>query len=357
VSGLREPEFVVLGAGPVGMVAALELSKHYRTTLIARQLPTSDEAPRVEAVPAPLLALLVDLGIHPRQIGVERLHERRLIAWERESLEERLGLVSAHVERPALDLALLGAVVASGRVKITLSNDPNSFRAVIEEARCRNVRLIDATGRRGLSAQKRIQPAKPWAARTFLTLRQSCPVHAELRIAALAGGFAYRLGGSQHLLLGIVGGQKTIVKDPLRLEQHISECGADWILDGLPSLNEMSPGRALPASVQWTCEGVGSRVGDAALARDTLSSQGLAAGISEALYAAAIRNDDDENLFSRRQVEQRLAHLRSLQRLFVSCRFRKHEAWREYADFVEEHVNHQQRVSGVVLKAGQITAC
>jgi flavin-dependent dehydrogenase len=301
--------------------------------------------------------VLVELGIQPRRIGVDDLHESRTVAWEREAFEESRGPVSAHVERPALDLALLDAVVTSGRVSITLSDHPDCFRAAIEAARRKQVRLIDATGRRSASARKKIQPAKPWAARTFLALRSSCGAHTDLRIAALAGGFTYRLGGDKYLVLGIIGRKETIMGDPLRLEQQLYESGAGWILEGLPSMGEMIPGKTAPASVQWTNEDVGVRIGDAALARDTLSSQGLAAGISEAFYAAAIKRDGDESLFSLRQVEQRLAHLRSLAELIGRCRFHDNETWQEYAEFVSEHAHYQQPESNVALRAGRITAC
>jgi hypothetical protein len=280
-----------------------------------------------------------------------------MIAWEREVFEESRGPVSAHVERPALDLALLNAVVTSGRVSIRLSDHPDCFRAAIEAARRKQVRLIDATGRRSASARKRIQPAKPWAARTFLALRPFSSAQTDLRIAALAGGFAYRLGGAKYLVLGIIGRKKTIMGDPLTLEQQLYKSGAGWILEGLPSIRAMIPGKTALASVQWTNEDVGVRIGDAALARDTLSSQGLAAGISEAFYAAAIRNDGDESLFSRRQVEQRLVHLRSLAQLIARCRFRENETWQEYAQFIEEHAYYRQPESNVALKAGRITAC
>src|SRR5262244_1365133 len=102
----RDCQVVVLGSGPAGMMAALELSKHYRTVLLTRRLPSVEEAPRVEAVPAALIALLIKLGIHPGQIGVECLHESRLMAWEHDDCAASIGSAAAHVERPALDVAL-----------------------------------------------------------------------------------------------------------------------------------------------------------------------------------------------------------------------------------------------------------
>jgi 2-polyprenyl-6-methoxyphenol hydroxylase-like FAD-dependent oxidoreductase len=351
-----QAEVVVLGAGPVGLVAALELSKDHPTTLVARRLPSSEDAPRVEAVPASLLALLVEFGIHPQQIGVEVLHESRRIAWEEETMVESRGPVAAHVERPVLDLALLKLVVACRRVNIVLSDHREGFKAVLEAAKRNDLRLIDATGRRSVSARTRVQPSRPWAARTFLALTRYCRADPKVRIAALPGGFVYRLGSSSHIVLGIVGRNKTIVGDPLGLEQQLLEGGAGWILEGLPAMADLIPGKFSAASVQWTSYGTGWRVGDAALARDTLSSQGLAAGISDALYyAAAVRNDDDATLLSLRQVEQRAAHLRSLEQLITRCRFQKEETWSEYAKFVAHQVDPEPAESRVALRAGRLT--
>jgi flavin-dependent dehydrogenase len=354
VKRLRSAEVVVLGAGPVGLVAALESSKHRRTSLIARHLPSGDEVPTVEALPASILALLVEFGIHPRQIGVEHLHESRLIAWERETFAESNGPVEAHIERPALDLALFRAVVDSGRVRITLG-DHASIRAVILAARNGEVRLIDATGRTAISAQKKVRLTKPWAARTFPTSRYSSLADTTLRIAALPGGFVYRLGASRHLLLGIVGRKETIVGSHSVLERRIRDYGAGWVLDEFPPMAALTPGRISSASVQWTTEGAATTIGDAALARDVLSSQGLATGISEALYAAAIVTAEDEAFLSLRKVEQRVAHLRSMEKLIARCRFRQNEAWREYAEFVAEHLDHDPPLLRVSLRANRVS--
>jgi hypothetical protein len=351
----RPSHVVVLGAGPVGLMAALEISKSHHTTLITRKLPNADDTPRVEAVPAPLLALLAEFGIHPRQIGIEGFHELRRIAWEQEAMVESLGPAAAHVDRPILDLALLNAVTACGRVNIVVNRDRQCLNAVLEAARRNDVWLIDATGRASVSAGRRIGPARPWVARTFVAPRRSCPECPELRIAALPGGFVYRLGSSRHVILGIAGRSKAITGDPLRLERQLFECGAGWILEGLPGMAELIPGSCSVASVQWTGEGVGCRVGDAALARDTLSSQGLAAGISDALHcAASVRSQGDAALLSVRQAEQRTAHLRSLEHVIASCRFKEERIWSEYAGFVSEHVDPETVESKIALKTGRL---
>jgi 2-polyprenyl-6-methoxyphenol hydroxylase-like FAD-dependent oxidoreductase len=350
-----QAEVIVLGGGPVGLMAALELSKDHPTTLIARRLPSSEDAPRVEAVPASLLALLVEFGIHPRQIGVEGLHESRWLAWEQEAVVETRVPVAAHVERPSLDVALLNSAIACGRVNIVLSHHHDDFKAVLEAAGRNDVRLIDATGRRSLSARNRMQPAKPWAARTFLALRHSCRASPELRIAALPGGFVYRLGSCKHIVLGIVGRNKTIMGSPLDLERQLLERGVGWILEGLPAMTDLTPGKCSTASVQWTKGEVGWRVGDAALARDTVSSQGLATGISDALHCAAALRGDDATLLTQRQDEQRGTHLRSLEQLIARCRFREEAAWSEYAEFVSDKLDPKPADFKVALRAGRLT--
>ena len=122
------------------------------------------------------------------------------------------------------------------------------------------------------------------------------------------------------------------------------------MLEGLPSLCEMMPGKNSSASVQWTSGEVGLRVGEAALAKDTLSSQGLASGISEALYAAAMRNEEEQTLFSLRQIEQRQSHLNSLAHLIARCRFRQEEAWQQYAGFIAAQLNKDPQVEAVLVE-------
>jgi flavin-dependent dehydrogenase len=110
----------------------------------------------------------------------------------------------------------------------------------------------------------------------------------------------------------------------------------------------MRAGKISSASVQWTRGKVGLRIGDAALAKDTLSSQGLASGISEALYAAALRKEEEQTLFSLRQIEQRQAHLNSLAHLIARCRFRQQEAWQQYAGFIAARINQGPQVEAAL---------
>ena len=113
-------------------------------------------------------------------------------------------------------------------------------------------------------------------------------------------------------------------------------------------------GKVASASVQWTAGNSFIAIGDAALTRDPLSSQGLSCGISEALYAAAIGNAHDEQLFVSRQAAQRAAHLQALAEVIASCHHRDQDAWKGYAEFVARHVARPLTGPDVSLRDGRI---
>jgi len=351
----QKTRVIVLGAGPAGLVSALELSKSYPTTLIARRHPAREDATSVEAVPAALLAFLVELGIPPHEIEVDCLHDSRRTAWDQETPVENRSPAAAYIDRAVLDAALLKRVSASKRVRV-IRPAPRFIDYALQAAKRENVLLVDATGRRSISAREKLHPPRPWAARSFLASRQSGKEDPAMRIAALPEGFVYRLGSSRHVILGIVGRNTAIAGTPFELERRLLEAGTAWMLDGLPPLAQMTPGKSSVASIQWSTGGVGWRVGDAALARDSLSSQGLAAGISDALYyASAVRSGDDLALLRLRQTEQREAHLRSLEQTIANCRFRHEETWSEYSEFIARHQGSTPSESRVALRSGKLT--
>lgn len=330
---MREFDVAVLGAGAVGLIAALQFARSGRTVVIAsNRLPAPDGARRVDAVPASFLALLVELGINPVEIGTDRLHRARVSAWPSDAAQLSEGASTAHVERPALDMALLQAAKRAGCAF------RSRFRLDAEEAGGRDwkaKRFVDATGRAAVTAARRIRAPKPWVARIFWT-----PVSTHDRgfaIAQLPEGYAYRLGAASTLAFGVVGRRNAVAGTfhdiARRLRVH-----APWILEGLPAFAGLRSGGACAASVRWS-EGSGLRIGDAALARDALSSQGLATGASEALQACAMGGEDDRALIVARQREQRQSHLRSLLFVLESGRYSDAPTWREYIDFVRSQLD------------------
>jgi flavin-dependent dehydrogenase len=325
---MRAFDIAVLGAGPVGLMAALQFARSGRTAVIAsNRLPAPDGARRVDAVPASFLALLVEFGINPVEIGADRLHRARISAWTSAEPLVAEGAATAHVERPALDLALLRAAQRAGCVIRSGSGlDGESVGGRDWTAK----RFVDATGRDAVTANRRIRPPKPWIARMFWA--PVCAHDPGFRIAQLPDGYAYRLGAASTLAFGVVGRRAAVAGSLLDIAQHL-RVHAPWMLEDLPSFAKLQPGGACAASVQWS-EGGGLQIGDAALARDALSSQGIATGASEALQACAMGGEDDYALIVARQREQRQAHLRALLAVLESGRFSNAPIWREYIDFV-----------------------
>jgi hypothetical protein len=350
-------EKAVLGGGPVGLITAIELSKYSKTVLVTQRVPDASSAPRLEAVPAAFINLLIELGVHPRRIGVDRLHDTRYLAWEQREPRVTNGPPAAYVERPALDFELFALVRRHKWLTTVIETKKPLFEGEWWRGQGWRARvLFDATGRRAILASQRSRLPKPWIARTFWTMHAARPMDRTLRIAALPFGYAYRLSSARYDTLGVVGRGRYVGGAPGLLELGIKSNGGTWVLDGLPGLLSLNPGYVYPASVQWSRGAACIGVGDAALARDILSSQGLAAGVSEAFYAAAIRDVEDVRMFRSRQGEQREAHLGSLAKQIDTCEFRYTANWSEYAAFVQRHRASALLSRNVGLVAGRLVS-
>jgi hypothetical protein len=88
-----------------------------------------------------------------------------------------------------------------------------------------------------------------------------------------------------YVTVGAVGRGKVAAGSADEIAQYLRAYAAELLKEG-PALQDMFANCAREASVQWAEDGA-VRIGDAALARDALSSQGLATGASEALLACA----------------------------------------------------------------------
>jgi hypothetical protein len=313
---------VVFGAGPVGCMAALAAARTGPVILLAPQ--DNPRPPRVDSVPAPLLALLLEFGVHPLEIGVADLQDTQMVSWESRDPAVLRTRATAHVMRPELDHALRREVERSLAVTIVHMLAPNALRTA--------ARVIDASGRTAVSAARRVRPAEPFVARTSTATGQFSRAERAFQLAAIPGGYVYRLGTPTLLTFGIVAPKRFHHAD---IACQLRQLDLGWILTGLPSLETMAAGRGGIASVQWS-EGPDHliRVGDAALARDSLSSQVMANGLSDALQASK-----DEISLWRRHKEERQAHLTSLIHEIERCWCGSSSNWMGYAIFLRGHLD------------------
>jgi flavin-dependent dehydrogenase len=329
-------DLAVWGSGPVAILCAIAAARTQRTILLSRPfLPGSS----VEAVPAGLLGLLLEFGVHPIDTGATHILGHRVVAWEDGTPTKRNAPPAVHVDRTKLERALLERAKSSPNLVVHVALRP---RLVLDAVGCRGPgfqasRLVDATGRTACTAVGKTRPTTPWVAAVWMFPTCAHTVAPELAVAALPSGYAYRLAAGSRLTFGFVS-PHTQRRDLLTIRDHLRTAGAEWIADGIPWAR-VSRRTCRIASVQWA---VGTstepetvvRIGDAALARDALSSQGLATGLSEALYAAAARSSRDVALLFQRQEEQRGAHLRTLASSIALCRFCRDPTWHEYAEWL-----------------------
>jgi hypothetical protein len=345
----------VLGAGAVGIVAALCSARKSATALILRGNVEPSEIPRIETLPAPMLSFLIDYGVHPRRIGVDRLYEIQHVAWECADPEIRRGRAMAHIDKAKLESELLRLALSTPHLDIVIdscapTHEQNGWCGSGWSAR----RLIDATGRAAATATRRITPAKPWVARPFWSAAPAPATLREFRIAALPNGYAYRVGSNAVDSLWIVGRGPTMSASPKTIEAAIIRAGAEWLVEGLPPLESLHTGRAFPVSVQWSEGSTALAVGDADLARDVLSSQGIAAGLSSACYAVASKSRSDSTLLRQRQLAERASHLKSLSQLVASCRYAESVAWQQYRDFLGAHLGDEAVPDTIWLSQGRL---
>ena len=353
-------DVAVLGAGPAGSMAALRLAQDRDVALVVDRLPRDDDPPRVDAVPAPVVGLLVELGLAPAALGVDRLYDRRWIAWSHADPQVRRLSPAAHFERPQLEQVLLSHATRHPRVTVFVSKEWARDGETFWGDGWRAARLIDATGRAAVTADSVTRLPRPWAARTLWTRYAGDARGPDFALAALPDGYVYRIGSPRVVVIGFVGRAAAVEGEAGQLEERLRALGRGFMIDDLPPLASFDEGRAATASVQWatspTSPGTEGpfRIGDAALARDPLSSQGIAAAASEALLVASLESAADVDLFARRQREQRHAHLRALERMIGDSAFASEPAWRDYARFLAVHAEAPTTGPTVGLRGGKI---
>jgi 2-polyprenyl-6-methoxyphenol hydroxylase-like FAD-dependent oxidoreductase len=350
----RAAEIAILGGGPAGLLAALTAAKDARTVLVLNRIPDAGAPLRIDVIPARTLTLLVELGVAPRAIGVERLHDRQQTCWATELPQWSRGPQTAHIERPALEAVLFDAVRANGRIDIVVDRAKPKYRRGFTGTGWSARHLIDATGRAAVTARARMRPRPAWGSRFFWTRRTAVSAGPEFRIAALPGGYAYRLGSARHVGIGLVGRGALLKSDAAALDRLLRQANAKWLCEDMPPLESMNRGASGVTSVQWAVPGRAALIGDASIARDPLSSQGLAASLSDALYAVAAITTGDADSLRARQAENLRAHLLYLHAALIQCRYLDNAHWTAYERFIAANVTGRVDRPASALRHGRL---
>lgn len=324
----RRP-LVVLGCGPVGLVAALRARQFgLSVEVLTDRLPTDSDLSRIEAVPAQTVALLVEFGLHPQLLGVERLQEFRTTQWESAEVAVAKAPPTAHISRPALELGLLALAERAG-VRISPVDSLESGAALSVDS---DAAVLDATGRAAVTATATVRPTVPLVCRTFV--QHGVCGSDGFSVAAGMEGYAYRLSNAKQVAFGVVGhGQH--LKGDARVVLESVQSYAPWIVQGICA-DRLEPGGSGAASLQYCA---GSRqgvepIGDARIARDALASQGLAIGFSDAIQVVSALVGQSSSL--RTAVGHQLSlHRRRVFELVARSPFASAPVWKEYLEFLQ----------------------
>jgi hypothetical protein len=312
----------IIGAGPVGLATALMAARRGKSLVISRPRPNCARAFRIDSVPAPLLALLVELGLHPARLGMEEIQHHRLIAWE--GAEPRIvpSAATVHLMRPLLEEALLELV----RRHVNITLEEQRFSALAPPSNL----CLDATGRASVSATHRIIPNNPAMCRVYALRGAFSKAQQAFRIAATPTGYVYRSGVASAMVLGVVQGRREWAAPIRDLARYLRAAGADWLVAGLDA-GSFRRAMGGAACIQWNV-GPDSpiRIGDAALARDPLSSQGISNGISDGLKAC------NAGAEAKNRYGEFRGHIGNLRKTISACRYADSPYWSGYISALDD---------------------
>jgi hypothetical protein len=303
----------VLGSGVAAAACALFAARHGPVTLAGAAPP--GRATAVESVPAATLTLLLELGVVPRELDVPGLVRGRTVTWERTEPEHHDGPACAHVDRSALLHALWRRVEADALIAVV----PRITGQAAPPGR-----LVDATGARARTAVSVTRRPGAWTAATVTLARKDADPG--LRLAAAPEGYGYRLGSASLVTLGWVGPGPPPRDGPALWRRIQSNCA--WLLTGLPeppreATYRRPAGLALPVAAEAVVP-----IGDAALTRDALASQGTSIALSDACLAADPRVTDAK--LAVRRADARERHVRHLDETLAACGYAAEPTWESY---------------------------
>ncbi len=313
------PGTTVLGSGIAATACALFAARSGPVVLAGT--PPAGRTTAVESLPAAALTLLLEVGVVPRELGVDRLVRGRTGTWEDAVPVHSDGPACAHLDRSALLRSLWRRVAADPRITVV----PRGGGAP-----ARGERLVDATGTRAASAVAVVRRPEAWTAATVTLPRAGA--EPGLCLAAAPDGYGYRLGSADLLTVGWVGSGGP-PRDGPALWRHLADRTA-WLLAGLPAppcgpTYRRPAGLAVPVAADDAVP-----IGDAALTRDALASQGTSIALSDACLAADPRVG--EAALAARRADARERHVRHLAEALRTCRHADEPTWASYRHWLAQ---------------------
>jgi hypothetical protein len=192
--------------------------------------------------------------------------------------------------------------------------------------------VLDATGRTARSAAARHRTNARLTSRTFF-LREATEFPPGFAIAAGPLGYAYRLGNAHGSCIGIVGAGDLVAGSWPELLVRVGSF-AEWLVSDLEG-RQVLAGKAGPSFMQWAVPGAHANlIGDAELAYDALSSQGLAIGLSGALHAVSSIVLGTTPGPPRDTMPAVRAHAQRIAGMIKSGPFASHPQWSGYRTFL-----------------------
>jgi hypothetical protein len=312
----------VKGGGISGCAAALVLA---RMGYQVRQshYPHIRGKFRIISLPARLVPLLIELGISPAWLDQLCIVRKAQIAWETRAPQCIEIAPRFHLDQSLLEAAFQALVLDNPRITATALS--GGFPAA---------RLIDATGRRAVFATERQSPKQRWQSRFWVGGADGSTLTDDFAIAALPSGYALRIRNGVNWMAGAAT-PGIAYSNFSAFSEGLRDAGADWLLAGLGGPARATPLRSAKggiSSVEWSTawhDGA-EPVGDALLAGDSLSSQGIAWALSDAMH---LHLPWAKRLV--RAQEQRQSHVGMLHGMAANNRFANEPAWQGYRAFLK----------------------
>jgi|GEM_PF-2538851 len=273
-------KLLVLGGGPVGLMAAICARRNGLEAEVRSSVwPSQEDAATLESVPSQTMALLVETGIFPRSVGVDKVFTEQVRQWDRSGPSRKMTTGRVHLSRPELDIALLGLAESLGVVLTPERIDRNTALEHAEDGKT----VFDASGRSSVTASAVSRPRRPIVGRQWLFETNEATV-ATFGIGAGKDGYFYRMGNAHRICLGVVGNGALMRRVWPEVRAEVAEIAA-WLIDDLPE-EFAEIGRSGATTMQWSEGRRGPpQIGDAVVAQDALSSQGLAVGLVDAVQS------------------------------------------------------------------------